>query len=67
MFNYLKYGNEFVMKKQKNYIKEANTKVAEDACELLNPWFERLDSFIGKSSDSIDTFFSKPEEQETKD
>jgi hypothetical protein len=55
------------MKKQKNYIKEANTKVAEDACELLNPWFERLDSFIGKSSDSIDTFFSKSEEQETKD
>ena len=48
-------------------VKQANFKMVEDACELLNPWLERLDLSIGKSSDSIDTFFSKSKEQETKD
>ena len=55
------------MTKKKNDVKQANFKMVEDACGLLNPWLERLDLSIGKSSDSIDTFFSKSKEQETKD
>ena len=58
---------ELFMKKKKNDVKLANVKIVEDACELLNPWLERLDLSIGKSSDSIDTFFSKTKEQGTKD
>ena len=57
------------MTKKKNDVKQANFKLVEDACELLSPWLERLDLSIGKSSNSIDTFFSKSKskEQETKD
>ena len=55
------------MTKKKNDVKQANFKLVEDACELLSPWLERLDLSIGKSSDSIDTFFSKTKEQGTKD
>ena len=58
---------ELFMKKKKNDVKQANVKIVEDACELLNPWLERLDLSIGKSSDSIDTFFSKTKEQGAKD
>ena len=60
---------ELFMTKKKNDVKQANFKLVEDACELLSPWLERLDLSIGKSSDSIDTFFSKSKskEQETKD
>ena len=61
------------MKKKKNDVKQAKIKIIEDACELLNPWLERLDLSIGKSSESVDIFFfkskskSKPKEQGTKD
>lgn len=57
------------MKKKKNDVKQTNLEIVEDTCELLNPWLERLDLSIGKSSDSIDSFFfkSKSKEQGTKD
>ena len=46
-----------MMKKKKKFAFEE--KLVDEAVEILNPWFERLDTFIGKSSESIDSFFSQ--------
>ena len=53
-----------MMKKKKKVALEE--KLVDDAVEILNPWFERLDTFIGKSSESIDSFFSKEEKKLSK-
>ena len=49
------------MKKKKKVALEE--KLVDDAVEILNPWFERLDTFLGKSSDSIDSFLSKNDKE----
>ena len=49
------------MKKKKKIPFEE--KLVDDAVDILNPWFERLDAFIGKSSDSIDSFLSKNDKE----
>ena len=41
-------------------------KLVDEAVEFLNPWFERLDTFLGKSSDSIDSFFSQEDKKSSK-
>lgn len=53
------------MKKKKNLIEKIKLGSAEDACELVNPWLDRLDSFIGTASDNANTFFvKKPTKEE---
>ena len=52
------------MKKKKKIPFEE--KLLDDAIEILNPWFDRLDTFVGKSSDSIDSFFSKNDKESSK-
>ena len=41
-------------------------KLVDESVEFLNPWFERLDTFLGKSSDSIDSFFSQEDKKSSK-
>ena len=53
-----------MMKKKKKFALEE--KLVDDAVEILNPWFERLDTFIGKSSESIDSFFSQEDKKSSK-
>lgn len=53
-----------MMKKKKKVVLEE--KLVDDAVEILNPWFERLDTFIGKSSESIDSFFSQEDKKSSK-
>ena len=53
-----------MMKKKKKVALEE--KLVDDAVEILNPWFERLDTFLGKSSDSIDSFFSQKDKKSSK-
>ncbi|MFQ3355222.1 MAG: hypothetical protein ACI8Y9_000957 [Paracoccaceae bacterium] len=45
------------MKKKENFIEKIKLGSAEDVCGLVNPWLDRLDSFIGTASDSATTFF----------
>ena len=52
------------MKKKKKFALEE--KLVDEAVEILNPWFERLDTFIGKSSESIDSFFSQEDKKSSK-
>ena len=53
-----------MMKKKKKFALEE--KLVDEAVEILNPWFERLDTFIGKSSESIDSFFSQEDKKSSK-
>ena len=53
-----------MMKKKKKVALEE--KLVDEAVEILNPWFERLDTFIGKSSESIDSFFSQEDKKSSK-
>ena len=53
-----------MMKKKKKVALEE--KLVDDVVEILNPWFERLDTFIGKSSESIDSFFSQEDKKSSK-